>query len=168
MPRLNMTAAGPPPPVFHAQRMEVSPERRVFLSLDDCGDGDFRVERRRAGTPELEREPLQWVPVSQCPALRAWGQAATRIRLPAPLVRPHVEPGGRQGGTWYELRARTRTGPGWLAHLTVRVLEPEGAPPNAISAWFRQGEQLFQRCRDEGHGGEGYAPRPGRPPRPRR
>ncbi|HYD13677.1 MAG TPA: hypothetical protein VEC11_12590 [Allosphingosinicella sp.] len=166
-PRVNITAAGPPPPVFHAQRMEVAPERRIFLSLDVCGGGDFRVERRRAGSPEDEREPLQWVPVSQCAALGAWVQAATRLSLPAPMLREHVAPRGPIRGTWYELNARTRTGPGWLGHLTLRVLEPEGAPPNALSSWFKEGERVFQICRDQGHGGEGYAPLRRRPPRPR-
>jgi hypothetical protein len=136
-PRMNMTAAGPPPPIFRAQRMEVAPEWRVFLSVDDCGADDFRVERRRSGTPAAEREPLQWMPVSQCTALGAWIQAATRLRLPAPMLRAHVAARGPYRGTWYELEARTRTGPGWLGHLAVRVLEPDGASPTALSLWFR-------------------------------
>jgi hypothetical protein len=156
-PRLVMTAGGPPPPIFHAQRIDRGPERRVFLSAHDCGGGDKRVERRRTG-PGVADTDLEWVPVSHCPAIGAWIESTTRLRLPAPMLTHHVEPRGPRIGTTFTLDARTETGPGWVAHMRLTMLEPPDVPPNALSAWFREGERVFQACRDQGHGGSGYAP----------
>lgn len=157
-PRQNMTAAGPPPPVFHAQRMEISPESRVLLSVHLCPGGGFRVERLRTGPGSEERAPLEWVPVSQCAAIGGWIEAATRLRLPSPMLREHQGGSGPRRGTWFTLDARTLTGPGWLGSVTLEILEPPDAPPNALSFWFREGERLFSQCRDQGHGGTGYLP----------
>lgn len=162
-PRIVMSAAGPPPPIFHAQRIDRSPERHVHLSAHRCR-GDVRVERRRTGAGDSERD-LEWVPVSHCPAIGGWIESTTRLRLPAPMLRYHVEPRGPRIGTTFTLEARTETGPGWVAHMRLAALEPPEAPPNALSAWFRAGERVFQACRDQGHGGTGYAGRVARRPR---
>jgi hypothetical protein len=161
-PRIVMTAGGPPPPIFDAQRIDRGPERRVFLSAHRCGGGDMRVERRRAGAGDSERD-LEWVPVSQCAAIGRWIGSTTRLRLPAPMLTHHVEPRGPRIGTTFTLDARTETGPGWVAHMRLTMFEPPSVPPNALSAWFREGERVFQACRDQGHGGAGYAGRVARP-----
>lgn len=158
-PVQNMTAAGPPPPVFYARRMELAPERHVDLSVHRCPGTGFRVEQQRAGPGNEAREQMQWVPVSQCPAIGTWIEAATRLRLPAPMLREHQGGSGPRRGTWFTLDARTLTGPGWLGSVTLEILEPPDAPPNALSSWFREGERLFSQCRDQGHGGTGYLPR---------
>ena len=158
-PRLVMTAGGPPPAVFLARRMEIAPERHVHLSVHNCPDGGFRVERHRSGPGAEARERMQWVPAASCPALGGWIEAATRLSLPPPMLRPRAAPAGPRRGTWFQLEARTLTGPGWLGRLTLQILEPPDAPPNALSGWFREGERLFKTCRDQGHGGEGYARR---------
>lgn len=167
-PVQNMTAAGPPPAVFHAQRMEIAPESRVSLSVHRCsrrsGDGGgYRVERQLAGPGGADRGELEWVPVSQCPLLGAWVQAATRLSLPAPMLRPHASPPSPLRGTWFTLHAGPTSGLGSIMSMEMEILEPPGAAPNALSAWVRDGEQRFKACRDQGHGGTGYAPRPGRP-----
>jgi hypothetical protein len=46
--------------------------------------------------------------------------------------------------------------------LELQILEPPGAAPSALSRWFREGEQVFKACRDQGHGGTGFASRRGR------
>jgi hypothetical protein len=155
-PVRNMTAAGPPPPVFSAQRMETAPERRVYLSVHRCGE-DLRIERRRTETGQTERD-LEWVPVSQCAVLGAWVEAAARLNLPSPMLREHRPPTGPRRGTWFTLHARTLTGPGWPGSLELEILEPPAGEPSALSGWFREGERLFKACRDQGHGGVGYAP----------
>jgi len=164
-PVRNMTAAGPPPAVLHAQRMETAPESRVYLSVHRCprGDGGYRVERRLAGPGDTGRGELEWVPVSQCALLGEWVAAATRLSLPAPMLRPHAGPPSPIRGTWFTLHARLTAGAGSISSLELEILEPPGAAPNALSSWFRDGEQRFKTCRDQGHGGTGYAPRTGRP-----
>jgi len=166
-PVLNVTAAGPPPPVFHAQRMEVSPESRVFLSAHRCprADGGYRVERRMTRSGDGERSELEWVPVSQCALLGGWIEGATRLNLPAPMLRPHRSTSGQISGTWFVLNAHLTAGNGSIMGIELQILEPPGAAPNALSQWFRDGERLFKTCRDQGHGGTGYAPRFRRPAR---
>lgn len=160
-PVMNMTAAGPPPPVLTAQRMEVSPERRLYLSVHRCGrgTGGYRVERRLAGPRDEARGDVEWVPVAQCAALGRWVEAATRLSLPAPMLRPHRNDGGPVRGTWFTLHASSAAGVGSVSSLELQILEPPGAAPNQLSAWVGDGERLFQTCRDQGHGGTGYAPR---------
>ena len=157
-PRLVMTAAGPPPAIFYARRRQIAPERIVDLSVHRCPGGGFRVERHRTGPGDEARESMQWVPAASCPAMGGWIEAATRISLPAPMLRPHLRPSGRPG-TWFTLDARMLTGPGWLGRVALEIQEPPDAPPNALSGWFREGELVFKACRDQGHGGEGYARR---------
>lgn len=162
-PRLNMTAAGNPPPLISAQRMEIAPESRVSLSVDLCprGDGGYRVERSLTGPGDTRRGELEWVPTAQCAALGEWIEAATRLSLPAPLLRPHADPPSPIRGTWFTLNTRHTVGAGSISSMELEILEPPGAAPNALSAWFRDGEQRFKTCRDQGHGGIGYAPRRG-------
>src|SRR5690242_17145758 len=156
-PRRNMTAAGNPPPIISAQRIETAPESRVYLSVHNCPDAGFRVERRLSGPGDSERGDLEWVPAAQCPAIARWIAAATRLDLPAPLLRPHQSPpaSGPIRGTWFTLNTRHTAGAGSISGLELEILEPPGAPPNALSAWFRDGEQRFKTCRDQGHGGTG-------------
>ncbi len=156
-PRAVISRGGPPPPVFHAQRIEAGLDRRVVLSAHRCGSGDMRIERWWTG-PDVARRNLEWVTVSQCAAIGAWFEAAGRLRLPAPMLREHIEPRGPRRGTWFTLEARTETGPGWHAPMRLSILEPPDVAPNALSAWFRDGERVFEACRDRGHGGAGYAP----------
>lgn len=157
-PRRNMTAGGPPPPVFHAQRMEISPEVRTSLSVHRCGGGNYRVERRTTRGSDGAGD-LDWVPVSQCASLGGWIQAATRLNLPAPMLRPHRDTSGQIRGTWFVLNSHLTAGNGSVMGLELQILDPPGAAPSALSGWFRDGERLFQACRDRGHGGAGYAPR---------
>lgn len=160
-PVRNMTAAGPPPPVLTAQRMEVSPESRVYLSVHRCGRGagGYRVERRLAGSGGAGRGDMEWVPVAQCALLGEWLEAATRLSLPAPMLRPHADPPSPIRGTWFTLNARATAGAGSVSGMELEILEPPGAAPNALSRWFRDGEQRFKTCREQGHGGAGYGPR---------
>jgi hypothetical protein len=158
-PVRNMTAAGPPPPVFNAQRMEVAPEARVYLSVHRCPGTGFRVERHLAGPQGASRGDVEWVPVSQCAALGGWIEATTRLRLPSPMLRPHGTGASPQRGTWFTLHAPALAGVGTAWNLELEILDPPGAPLNALGAWFTDGERLFQLCRDQGHGGTGYLPR---------
>ena len=155
-PRLVLTRGGPPPPVFHAERIGPR-DGRVMLSLHRCGQSDLRVERENSGGESTARE-LEWVPASHCPALGRWIESTTRLRLPRPMLREHVPAERPRDGTWFTLAAQTETGPGWPARLRISVLEAPGAAPDALSGWFRAGERVFQACRDQGHGGRGYAP----------
>lgn len=156
-PVQNMTAAAPPPPVLHAQRMEIAPESRIYLSVHRCARDGYRVERRMTrGSQEVG--DLEWVPVSQCVLLGGWIDAATRLSLPAPMLRPHRDMTGPIRGTWFTLNARHTAGAGSIMGLELEILEPPGAAPNALSQWFRDGERLFKTCRDQGQGGAGYAP----------
>jgi hypothetical protein len=91
-PVRNMTAAGRPPAVLDAQRMEIAPESRVYLSVHRCGGEGYRVERQLTGPGGADRGELEWVPAAQCPAIAGWIAAATRLSLPAPMLRPHAEP----------------------------------------------------------------------------
>lgn len=161
-PRMNMTAGGPPPPIFHAERIEAGADRGVTLSAHRCGGEDIRIERHRT-EPDAAGRDLEWVPVSRCAAIGSWLEAAGRLRLPTPMLRPHRDMTGPRRGTWFTLEARFVTGPGWHAPLRLSILEPPEVPPDALSGWFRDGERVFQACRDRGHGGAGYAPGPGRP-----
>ena len=158
-PAQNLSAAGPPPPVFQAQRMEIAPESRIYLSVQDCPrpGGGYRVERRLS-RGDRDVGDLEWVPVAQCPALGAWVQAATRLQLPAPMLRPRQDNAGPARGTWFTLNAHRTAGAGSISGLELQILEPPGATPNALSAWFRAGEQVFRTCRDQGRGGTGYLP----------
>lgn len=156
-PRRNLTAGGPPPPVFTAQRIEPRPGSRIYLSVHRCPGGGHRVERRIT-RGEQDAGELEWVPTSQCPAIGGWIEAATRLSLPAPMLRPHRDAPDRVRGTWFTLDARHLAGAGSVGNLELHILEPPDAPPNALSAWIRGGEQIFKTCRDQGHGGAGYAP----------
>lgn len=159
-PRRVVTAAGPPPPVFVAQRIVAGSQRRMTLSVHRCrGAEGYRIELDR-DIPNGPREEKQWVPTAQCAALGEWMTAATRLRLPSPMLRPLRSPGG--GGIWYTLNADTLTGSGRQGLVEIEALDAPGAAPNALGLWFQSGEQAFQACRDQGHGGEGYAGRPGR------
>lgn len=160
-PVRNLTAAGPPPAVLSAERMEVAPESRVTLSVHRCRGGNYRVERRLAGSGSADRSGLEWVPAAQCPAMGGWIAAATRLSLPAPMLRPHASPASPIRGTWFTLNAGNLAGVGSIAGMELQILDPPGASPSALSAWFRDGEQRFKTCRDQGHGGTGYAGRPG-------
>jgi hypothetical protein len=161
-PRVNMTAAGRPPAVLDAQRMEIAPESRVYLSVHRCGEDGYRVERQLTGPGGADRGDLEWVSAAQCPAIAGWIAAAMRLDLPAPMLRPHADPPRPIRGTWFTLNARDIAGAGSVMSLELQILEPPGAAPNALSRWFREGEQVFKTCRDQGHGGTGYAPRTGR------
>ena len=157
-PRINMSAAGPPPPVFFAQRLEEG--ARVELSVHECRDADYRVERRiTQGDRQVGSH--EWVPVSQCALLGGWIEATTRLRLPAPMLTPHRTDYRPTNSTWFTLNSRLTAGSGAIMGLELQMLEPAGVPPNALSQWFRDGERLFKTCRDQGHGGSGYAPRRG-------
>lgn len=158
-PRRNLTAAGPRPPVLYAQRLEQASQARTDLSVHLCPDGSFRVQRLVSARDTQAPRSMDWVPVSQCAAIGRWIQAATRLRLPAPLLRPHR---ARGGGTWFTFHARTISGPSQTGNIELEILDPPGAAPSALSGWFVEGERVFQACRDRGHGGAGYLPfRPG-------
>lgn len=157
-PRQNLTAGGRPPAVLSAQRMEIAPEARVFLSVHRCPDDSFRVERSRTGAGSEDAGPMQWVPVSQCAAIGRWIEAATRLSLPSPMLREHRTGLGTSRGTWFTLHAPILGGAGSVWNMELEILDPPGAPPNALGRWFKEGERVFQLCRDQGHGGEGYLP----------
>ncbi|HTU12872.1 MAG TPA: hypothetical protein VMG08_18420 [Allosphingosinicella sp.] len=161
-PRVNLTAGGRPPAVLSAQRLAVGTQARIDLSVHRCPDGGFRVERRLSGRDQRERREMDWLPAAQCPAIGRWLEAATRLRLPSPMLRPHGELSGGAGGTWYTLTGRTRTGAGFHGRIELEILDPPGAAPNVLGSWFDEGARLFQACRDRGHGGEGWARTPER------
>ncbi len=150
-PRRNLTAAGPPPPVFRAGRQAQS-TRPASLVVNRCPGAGLRVEHRSEGA-----DGMDWVPVAQCPALGRWIEAAGRLRLPAPMLRPRLLPPSPVRGIWYTLTAPNVAGAGSLGNLELHILEPPGAPPDVLSAWFAAGEQAFRACRSRGHGGSGYA-----------
>jgi hypothetical protein len=167
-PVRNMTAAGPPPALFGAQRMETAPRFRLWLSVHNCprGEGGYRVERRSSGANDQFGE-LEWVPTAQCPAILAWIEAGTRLHLPAPMLSRHRDPVRPIRGTWFTLDTGRTAGAGTIVSLELQVLEPPGVPPGPLASWFREGERLFQACRDQGHGGAGDAPRDPSNPRGR-
>jgi len=156
-PRRNLTAAGPPPPVFQVQRIEPGPGTRIHLSVHRCPGSGYRVERQIT-RGEQDVGDIEWVPAAACPAIGGWIAEATRLRLPAPMLIPHRDSSGPVRGTWFVLDARHLAGTGSVGNLELHILEPPGAPPNPLSAWIRDGEQRFKTCRDQGHGGAGYAP----------
>jgi hypothetical protein len=161
-PRQIVTAAGPPPAVFVAQRIAAGSQRRMTLSVHRCrGAEGYRIELDR-DIPNGPSEEKQWVPTARCAALGEWMAAATRLRLPAPMLRPLREIGPPRAGIWYTLDANTLTGSGRHGAVEIEALDPPGAAPNALGLWFQSGEQAFRACRDQGHGGEGYPGRPGR------
>ena len=162
-PVRNLTAAGPPPPQFSAGRMQVASGERVDLSVHRCrGGGGFRVQRFVSGRNSEQREPMQWVPAARCAAMGRWIEAGARLRLPAPMLRPHRTGSIPPGGTWYMLNARIVAGQGALSGMELEILDPAGAAPNALGIWIREGERIFRTCRDQGHGGEGFLPFGGR------
>lgn len=160
-PRRVISAAGPPPPVFVAERIAAASRARLSLSVHRCPGGGFRVQRYGDSSDGNVRDQ-QWVPVAPCPALGGWIEAATRLQLPSPMLRPLRDVTSPRAGTWYRVDANTLTGAGWLGAVEIEALDAPGAPPNALGDWFRSGERLFQACRDQGHGGEGFVERRGR------
>jgi hypothetical protein len=163
-PRINMTARGNPPPLVSAHRQEFGSPSVVDLSVHLCARDSYRVERRMTRGSDQVGE-VEWVPVSDCPGLRDWIGAAGRLSLPAPLLRPHRNPAAGTGGaSRFSLSTHFTAGAGAISSMELQILEPGGVGPNALSQWFRDGEQHFKTCRDQGRGGTGYAPmrRPGR------
>lgn len=166
-PRQWLRAGAPPTPPLRAERMGIEPRHRVSLEVDRCPGEGYRVERRISRSEDRSGE-LEWVPVSQCPALGPWVEAARRLRLPAPMLTPHHAPSGRYRGTWFTLHAAAIPASGRAGNLELSILHPPGGAPSVLSGWFGEGERLFQRCRDRGLGGVGWAPfRPRPPQRPR-
>ena len=170
-PRQWIRAGAPPPAVLSARRIEIGTGAEVALAVHRCGGEGFRVERHREGRNGPAASGLDWIPVAQCPALGRWYEAAGRLRLPAPMLTAYRSPPTYRG-TWFTLRAPGIPARGRTGNVELEILHPPGAGPSVLSAWFGEGERLFQICRDRGNGGEGrlpWRPRPpqSRPPSPR-
>ena len=148
--RVNMSAAGPPPPIFSFEIADMPSRAQRSFGIyrgPHEGPNPERIDRwSQQGNGGGSRDSVH---IDHCPALRPLLEQAVRLPLPSPvLARMPREYGASPDRVSYQLRGRFQDDQGNFGYLEMSAVERPGSQPSRLARWALDVEAAFQACLD--------------------